>query len=199
VSIDDAPTYCRTCRYPLIVRSTLDGGQVVGYVHKQQQRGEAVDHEPDPVPMDQVSEPIQECDFCVVESVSWVYRTGQYRTTHNHTTARYTTVGEHRDRGPAARITRVETRKGDDTNWGERWAACDSCAGFIEAHDIPGLVTYVVERLPRKFTNTMKKLTFARGQLYETYENFFAGLRPGRAPVTSEHPLGDWDAIEGQS
>jgi hypothetical protein len=189
---NDEPTFCATCRTGLIVYSDEVTGRVVGHKHKAELRDESVDHPAAPVPISQIPDPIQECDFCSMVGVVWIYLSGDYQTQHRRISRRYISQSKV-DKGWAAPALRSETEKGPTNNWGDRWGACTACTELIEARDTPKLVTRVVECLPRYMTSTNARLLRVRGDLYDTYDNFFANLQPGRGRVEPGHPMGIWE------
>lgn len=157
--------YCRRCRRAVNVLTR--GGNTV-HIHGAAGRMR-FDHEPDPVPIGEIQDPIIECDFCSGDPCMWTYLTEHLVTEYRQRTASYVSRTEYVERGPAARSYRDERRKVMDSHLDSAWAACATCAELVEARDIPRLVTRVAEALPAKVTRGSRMLE-VRGQLYQVYE-----------------------------
>lgn len=204
-SYDENPMYCATCRRGLSQLTRVATGGVVGYKHALA-GPDTTGHDPRPVPLLDLADPILKCDFCSAEGrpgsatgPQWVYiaeaATSQDRRVISETVA----AGEYRERHEAARRLSVKTEGGLHRRWGERWGACAACAELIEARDVFGLVRRVFATLPAIEKLQGKRLLAARGRLIDTYEHLFATLTPGRGRITREHPIGGiWDDV-GQS
>jgi hypothetical protein len=104
-------------------------------------------------------------------------------------------VGDYQRRHRAARTRNVTTAPGRTQQWGQRWAACESCAELIEARDVYGLVGRAADAMPTKYTHG-NRLARVRGELHGTFSNVLADLRPGRGRITPEQPLGVWKPTE---
>ena len=61
-STPDPSMYCRTCTRALQVRRHGDAGPVE-YLHAADLRSNPVDHTPAPVPLAELPDAVQECDF----------------------------------------------------------------------------------------------------------------------------------------
>ncbi|GIF74122.1 hypothetical protein [Asanoa siamensis] len=180
--------FCRRCRRALNTHTSSFG---LTYTHAIEARGSTVDHRPDPVAVTELNDPLIECDFCSAPGAAWSYRCADQRTTTRTVTARIVGSNDYRDQHHAARTRRVETGDGLTQAWGERWSACPECAELIEARDLLGLISRVVEVLPAKLTRG-KRLVQVRGQLHGTYSTVFDTLAPGRGRIEPGHPLGVW-------
>lgn len=143
------PKFCRACRRALSRRTSPTGMDT--FVHAIQLRGGAVDHLASPVPISQISDPILECDFCSQPS-EWVYVCADQNTEPRIVTSRTISARDYRNRHNAARTLRAKTTAGMRQVWGERWMACDDCAGIIERKDLYGLIARVADVMPKKFT-----------------------------------------------
>jgi hypothetical protein len=187
---EPTPTYCRSCRTALNVR-TAPGGEVT-YLHAAEVRGGATDHPADPVPLAELPDPLMQCDFCSVDNPRWVYVGADQRTNIDVVTGRVVGAGDYRKRHHAARVLRTETTPGITQAWGTRWATCDACARFLDRGDVYGLIARVVAAMPAKYTRG-NRLVRVRAQLHATYSGLLANLQPGRGRITPEHPLGIWE------
>lgn len=190
----EEPLACAVCKTVLDWKTNMATGETWP-VHSARILLAGEDHQPVPLPMSQVPGAVGRCDFCS-EPPAWVYRTEDQITNRPLSEKRWVSRGEARKRGPAARVLRRETTRSDVRAWDEMWSACQPCAELIEARNLPGLVSRGVDHLPRQATNSAKKYRERRGELYEFYERFFEGLRPGRGRITPDHPAGIWDTEE---
>jgi len=186
----DQVLYCRTCHRPLTPQSRA--GREVVYRHAEELRGGTVDHRADPVPVTEIEAPVLECDFCSAPQPVWAYLGDDQQTHTKQVTARVVSGRDYRDRHHAARTLRTETTHAFTSAWGQRWAACEACAVFVEARDLYGLVGRVVEAMPAKYTRG-NRLVRVRGELHGTYSHLFDTLAPGRGRITADHPLGVWE------
>lgn len=191
----DPSLYCRVCKYALTFGVTSGG---VSYlIHANEQRGEAADHAPDPIPLAELPGAIQLCDFCD-GTASFVYTVDEEHITHHNTiTKRWVNRSDHRDHGPAARTRRAETERTRTDLFGKRHAACPDCAALIEAADLPRLVTRAAETLPPSMLRG-NKLSRVRAQLYTNFTHVLAHRQPGRHRITDSIPLGIWEPSPGQ-
>jgi len=189
------PPYCRTCRRALQWRLSPSGR--FDFIHAAEQRGDTSDHPADPAPITEIVDPIIECDFCSAPEAGWIYWCADQRTDTHIVTSRTVGLHDYRRRHLAARTRSVETSAGPSQLWGERWSACEGCAPLIERRDLMALISRVTDAMPAKYTRG-KKLLRVRGDLHATYSTVFATLRPGRARITTEHPLGLWEAPDAQ-
>lgn len=192
---EQIPPYCRTCRRALQWRLSPSG--VVGFIHAAEQRGETSDHPADPAPITEIVDPIIECDFCSAPDAGWIYWCADQRTDTQIVTSRTVGLQDYRRRHLAARARSVETSAGPSQLWGERWSACEGCATLIECQDLMALISRVTDAMPAKYTRG-KKLLRVRGELHANYSTVLATLRPGRARITTEHPLGRWEPPDAQ-
>lgn len=181
--------YCRTCRRALNALTERDGGPV-RYLHGADDTGKLItDHEPDPVPVAELPDPIQLCDFCSEEGATQIYLCDNYARTESKVTKKFYAQHEMRDQGFAARVRRVETGDSLTRNFNPKWSACPTCSDIIEARDLMGLIARVQEIFPARM-RTGKRLIKLRGELTATYEHFFATVRPGRLAILPGYPLG---------
>lgn len=180
--------YCRRCRRAVNTRTGPTG---VTYVHAVEVRGETVDHRPDPAPVTEITDPLIECDFCSTPDAAWIYRCADQHTDVHTVTRRVVDAADYRDRHHAARTRRTETEHAITQAWGEQWSACNGCAELIEARDLYGLISRVVDAMPAKLTRG-NRLVRVRGQLHHTYKAVFDTLAPGRGRIEPGHPLGVW-------
>jgi hypothetical protein len=185
--------YCRICRRALNVEVSPAGS--VTLRHSEELRGETVDHPADPVPVTELDNPVMVCDFCSRPDPAWCYETGDQTTESRVVISRTVGVGDYRWRHGAARARNVTTAPGRTQQWGQRWSACESCAELIEARDVYGLVGWVVDAMPAKYTRG-NRLARVRDELHGTFSNVLADLHPGRGRITPEHPLGVWEPAE---
>jgi hypothetical protein len=192
---EQIPPYCRTCRRALQRR--LSPGGVLDVIHAAEQRGETSDHPADPAPITEIVDPIIECDFCSAPDATWIYWCADQRTDTQIVTSRTVALHDYQRRHLAARTRSVETSAGPSQMWGERWSACEGCATLIETRDLLGLIWRVTDAMPAKYTRG-KKLLRVRGDLHANYSTVLATLRPGRARITAEHPLGVWEPPDDQ-
>ncbi|MGI5525826.1 hypothetical protein ACQEUX_33480 [Micromonospora sp. CA-259024] len=182
--------YCRRCRRGVNIRVSDLG--VVKYLHAAEQRGHRnQDHDPEPVPVTEISDPIIECDFCSAPDAAWIYRCANQFSEHRRVTTRVVGVSDYRSRHGAARVHRTDTEHAFTQAWGERWSACGGCADLVEARDLYGLIRRVTDSLPAKFTRG-KHLMRTRGELHDTYSEVFDTLTPSRGRIAPGHPLGIW-------
>lgn len=138
-------------------------------------------HRPLPVPPDHTA--ITVCDFCSLNPPVWIY----------HTAA------------PTSSITRVVEPKGEterhrfarewetivqpgqiaasfENNYDEGWAACASCAPYVERRDMNRLITHVKAiHAPRHRAAGL--VTMSRKGYARQWEQFFANVQPGRTPA----------------
>ncbi|WP_435209068.1 hypothetical protein [Micromonospora sp. bgisy143] len=187
--------YCRRCRRGVSIR--INGLGVVTYQHANN-RGDNGDHDPEPVAVTEIPDPIIECDFCSAPDAAWIYRCANQLSEHRRVTARVISVSDYRSRHAAARVRRTDTEHAVTQAWGERWPACHGCADLIEARDLYGLIRRVVDALPAKLTRG-KHLVRVRGELQATYSEVFDTLAPGRGRIIPGHPLGLWPGTETTS
>lgn len=190
---DDHMMYCRVCKLALDKFTDRATGQAT-YNHTKYADGAVTTpHEPDPIPVTQLPDAIMKCDFCNHLNPPWSYIAENQALRRNTVTHEKIGVVEHRNKGYAAKKELV-VEKGKITQfWGERWAACDTCAGFIEARDVLALVGHVVEGLPAKLTRG-KRLIQTRSELLDTYQHLLDTLKPGRGRITLDDPLPVWEA-----
>jgi hypothetical protein len=191
---EQIPPYCRACRRALSIRLSPAG--VLNFIHHAEQRGEAVDHQAQPVPITEITDPIIDCDFCSAPDAAWVYTCADQTSDLRIVTSSTVKGSEYRDRHHAARTRNVRTSAGPMQLWGERWTACDGCAALVEARDLMGLIARVTDAMPAKYTRG-KKLARVRGELHQNYSTVLATLRPGRGRITSDNPLGQWEPSAG--
>jgi hypothetical protein len=182
--------FCRRCRRAV---NTHTGPGGATYLHAVEVRGGTVDHRPDPAPVTEVEDPLIECDFCSAPDAAWIYRCADQRTDLHRVTARLVGAHDYRDRHRAARVRRTETEHALTQAWGQRWSACEGCAALIEARDLYGLMSRVIQAMPAKLTRG-KRLMRVRGELHGTYSTVFDTLAPGRGRIEPGHPLGVWSA-----
>lgn len=128
--------YCMTCRHGLN-RWMVDG--VVFYAHTGAYQGP--EHEPAPVPRDELLQVHMVCDFC------------------NQPDPRWSLLFANSTVEVAAEDVSVTSRMG------QHWAACAQCAVNVEAKDLTGLV----RRALRQFKNTPIDPQLAAGHLREAY------------------------------
>lgn len=188
-SPDEVPFHCRVCRRAL--HRHHNGNGVVTFLHPAEVRGGRVEHQAQPAPVTEVPDPIIECDFCSRPGAAWVYVCADQETETRIVTARTVARGDYQRRHHAARTLHVETTRGPLQIWGERWSACDGCATLVEDRDLYALISRVTEAMPAAYTRG-KKLMKVRGQLHGTYGTVLDSLRPGRAGITPQHPMGLW-------
>lgn len=110
--------YCSTCRTPLTVYANA-AGEVVLMEHAREGYD---DHTPVPVPLSDIVNPLQYCDFCSTEGPQWMFSTSE------------TIV--------------VEATKGRIDDLGVTWLACDTCFILIENKNLEGLLTRVIDTYP---------------------------------------------------
>jgi hypothetical protein len=188
----DPSWYCRTCRRGLYVRDTPAGPR---YLHAQAMRGGGeVDHAPDPAPLAEVPDAIQECDFCSALAV-FVYACGDQDTDRAVITSRTVSAQDYRERHHAARTRRVQTDGYRTDRWGERWTACPDCAACLDGRDLMGLIRRATDAFPARVTRG-RKLQAVRGELHTVYTNIFATLAPGRGRILPGQPLGVWEPTD---
>lgn len=172
--------YCRTCKRALNRYRTAGGLPV--FLHAQGQ----TDHEPDPVLLEDLPDAIMICDFCSADGPAWYYDVSNEAVyTKRGGSPRVVGEGDHTGRY-ANRVRDVSTREARRWGtrgaeqvtefYGERWAACDGCAVFIDAGDLWGLVGRVVDAMPAK-ARSGKKLIPLRGQVSGLYEEFLATVK----------------------
>ena len=188
-STPDPSMYCRTCTRALQVRRHGDAGPVE-YLHAADLRGDHTDHTPAPVPLAELPDAVQECDFDSATPAVFVYVCDEQVTAHSRIAQRIVGQDDYLRRGAAARSLREVTEHMQTHHWGQRWAACEGCAALIEARDLLGLIRRVTDGLPARMLNTPRKLRAVRGELDATYSHVFATLRPGRLRITTGNPLG---------
>lgn len=192
-SPDEVPFHCRTCRRALHRRQTSNG--VISFLHPAEVRGGTSDHSPEPAPVTEIANPIIECDFCSHPDAAWIYVCADQESETSIVTARTVSIGDYRRGHHAARTRSVETAPGPAAVWGERWSTCDGCAALIEARDLYALIRRVTDAMPAKYTRG-KRLIAVRGHLHGTYRTVLTTLRPGRARITAQQPLGVWTLPE---
>jgi hypothetical protein len=105
------PMYCRICQQPLDTAGDYDeDGMMVHVRHKHPPWYEA-DHEPDPALIEERTEVLAHCDFCLadVRDGGWTYPAKDF-------------------------LVMVEIAPGHITDFGssEDWCACDACHRDIE-------------------------------------------------------------------
>jgi hypothetical protein len=179
--------YCRTCRRPLHRRTSPTG--VDTFVHKTDLRGLASDHPAEPVPVEQVMDPVTECDFCSQPDPVWLYECADQHTDARIVTARTVDLRDYHRRHHAARTRSIATTPALVQRWGKRWSACQGCAVLIEQRDLYGLISWVTEAVPAKYTRG-KRLPRVRADLHATYTTVLATLAPERGRIIPDHPLG---------
>jgi hypothetical protein len=104
---------CRICHRLLNHNLDLRTGEI-HYTHPAGRNPGSIDHEPDPVPADDV-DARHVCDFCSSDHILYAYAVAPIQTLH-------TTPGEHLIQ-----------------NYESDWAACPDCAALIETRNLPGL------------------------------------------------------------
>ncbi|MDG4790198.1 hypothetical protein O7626_30475 [Micromonospora sp. WMMD1102] len=194
---DQESLYCRRCRRGLSIRFN-DLGLIVGYLHAAEQRGQRIDHRPEPAPITEIPDPIIECDFCSAPEAAWIYRSANQVTEARRITGQVVSVNDYRSRHHAARVLRTDTEHALTESWGERWSACQGCADLVEARDLYGLIRRVVDALPAKVSRG-KRLTRLRCELHDRFSVVFDTLQPGRGKITPGHPLGIWSDAPGEA
>ena len=191
--------YCRTCRFATDIGQNLVTGQRIfshpSSVLEHHRRLGIAEHPADPVKIEEIEDPIVLCDFDSAIPAVVVYATAETYVEHLRTVVSESrSAGEYHRRHNAARVRKTKTASAGGHDNGSRWTACAECAELIEARDLLGLVRRVVDSLPRRNTNTAKKMLAARGVLMTQYEEFFADLRPGRGRLEPGHPYGVWES-----
>jgi hypothetical protein len=186
---EDPSIYCRVCKYALNLYLPT-GSSIARLQH-------AIDpsdgHIPGPVPLAQLPDAIQCCDFCATGIVTFVYVTSEdYIRQETRVVKRWVTRRDQLEHGSAARSRRTETEEGHRHLFGRRHACCPGCAILIEQEDLPRLVTRVVETLPAKFQRG-NRLVKARSQLCADFGHVLDHRLPGRYRITSTAPLGVWE------
>lgn len=190
--IVDRSPYCRTCRRALNLYTPPDAQEgPVMLLHAIEARGDVVDHRPDPVPLCELADPIIDCDFCSGQATR-VYLFPDLETHVDQVTRRYVRRADYQLRHRAARTVRTETTPGITNRWGRRWTSCDDCAAYVDAGDKWGLITRVVEAMPRNRTRG-KRMQQMRGRLEGFYSGLFATGPQRRGRITPQHPHGIWD------
>jgi len=196
-SFHDEDHYCGTCRRALY-RHRDPSGPVVYYHPETVTRAATAagepDHDPNPVPLSKMVDPIMFCDFCSAPDPTWWFETANVvdrryeRSPHviseNVDGAPYTKRYGQAERFVSAREARRWDTPGAgtiSTHLGERWTACEACAVLVEARDIMGLIWRVTQTLPAKMTRG-HRLVQVRAQLTDTYTAVFAVLGP-RTPL----------------
>lgn len=182
--------YCRICRRALDVFRPNARGLPDSYLHPPKFGRPAPDHEPAPVPLTELADPILECDFCSADGTSWIYTFANFGSSGNEVIARRYVQADYEKHHTAARIRSVVTAPAQARLLGIDWSACEPCAELIEARDILGLVRRVVDGLPPKATRS-NRIARVRAEIITIYEAMFPTIRPGRRRVTPEHPLGE--------
>ncbi len=193
---DEMSIYCRRCRRALNTRTSALGE--VTFHHAAELRGQACDHQPDPVPLAELPDAVMVCDFCNAPNPQWTYVCGDQITESRMVTTRVVDLGEYRDRHAAARTRRADTVPGIAQSWGQRWAACEECASFLDRRDLYGLISRVTDTLPAKLTRG-KRLVTTRGRLHAAFSAVLDTLAPGRGRITPEAPLGVWESPPGSN
>ncbi|PSK65565.1 hypothetical protein B0E53_02466 [Micromonospora sp. MH33] len=191
------PLYCRRCRRGVNIRFN-NLGIVVQYLHAAEQGGQRSDHDPEPIPITEIPDPIIECDFCSAPDAAWIYRCANQFSEHRRVTTQVIGVSDYQSRHRAARVRRTDTEHAFTQAWGEQWSACGACADFIEVRDLYGLIRRVIDALPAKYTRG-KHLMRTRGELHDTYSEVFDTLTPGRGRIAPGYPLGIWPDAEAIS
>lgn len=178
--------FCRTCRHAL--NSRMLAGRIE-YRHAEQLSGTEWDHPASPATAAELGTVVLVCDFCSAPDPSWIYIGGEQETDVRIVTAAVVDLGDYRRRHGAARVVRADTEMGPLQQWGARWTACHGCAALIDARDLYGLITRVVDAKPAKYRRG-NRLVRLRGDLQGLYAPLFATLQPGRTPITDEYRLG---------
>lgn len=155
------------------------------FVHNAELRGATSDHPPRPAPPDQVTDPVIECDFCSRPEATWAYHCdrAELHTDTRTVTSRTVAAQDYRDHHHAARSLHETTTPGPTHRWGQEWLSCDGCAGFLDKRDLYGLISRVIDAMPRQLTRG-KRLARTRAELNTTYTTVLATLAPGRDPIT---------------
>lgn len=188
---DTDAKYCLACGLAL-ERVTSRG--FVQYAHGAQMLGRITDHAAVAIPLSEHPNPIIKCDFCSEPHAQWAYVRDSQTTVLRAITKEVVSQRDYRDRHWAARKLRTETGgPGTSINSGERWAACEHCAKFIEERDIYGLISHVLSGMPAKY-NRGRLLIETRGKLLDNFSAMFTSLRPGRGQITRENPRGLWSS-----
>lgn len=164
------PPYCATCRRALTVVTTPSGA--VRFRHGL--AGKA-DHQPVPVPLDSLADPVIACDFCSADGATRVYRCAPQHTRLRPVVRRTVAHDDYLRRHHAARTLRAETGPPVTGVADTRWAACQRCALLIDRRDLYGLVARVVDALPAN-RRRGKRLAEVRGRFHALYTDLFATL-----------------------
>lgn len=177
------PIYCATCKTALNRFLDREGGSALSYFHSLQNG--PVDHEPVPVPLSQLDNPIMRCDFDSAPDPVWLYTAAEQVTEASVVTRSKVGLRDYQQRHTAARVRSVETAHALTSNLGEGWTACEACAELIEARDLLGLVRRVTEAMPPQMVRG-RKLIEKRGELIDMYGRLFDTLLPGRERIGGE-------------
>ena len=154
------PPYCRTCRRVLFIEGDTP-------VHTARSKNCRL---LDVAPRSEIDSPIIDCDFCHDGAGRWQYEFEQPVDQQREITGSVTDLSDYQQQGPAARVRRFEhSGRNITTKWGDYWAACHTCAAFVEADDLSGLIFYICARLPTKFTRG-NKLAQTRAELFRRFE-----------------------------
>ncbi len=163
------PPYCRTCNRVLGVQNGVPG-------HTRRSKN---DHPVDLCKRSDLPNPTIDCDFCHDGAGTWQYEFEAPVDRQNNIVGTVYDTGDYQRRHHAARVRRYETDGSTTTHWGDQWAACHTCAAYLEADDLYGLVSWVCARLPSKYTNA-KRIAATRASIIQTYEAMLPTRRPGR-------------------
>jgi len=183
---DDPSLYCRSCKYALTVWGTpLGATRLVHALDIDATSG----HVPAPVPLADLPDAIQLCDFCAGRATFVYIVATELISGRNIVTTRWAAQRDQLLHGPAARVRRCETARLRTDHFGKRHAACEACASLIEARNLPRLVSRAADSLPDQVRKA-RKLQAIRGELYTNFQHVLDHRRPGRHRITATEPLG---------
>lgn len=112
--------YCKVCRQALDREINVVTGKTTFKHNKLHEH----DHEPDPVPNEEMLYTDSFCDFCSAPGPKWAY---------------------HFKANPV-----TKTESGPYHIWGENWAACEPCAEIIELRNANMLLNRVIREWKKK-------------------------------------------------
>lgn len=115
---------CATCGVPLTVITTPDSGRT--FLHP---RNGSDDHEPDPLPLAQLSHVEMACDFCSAPRPVATFTFGRL---------------------DIAMVAPTNDSAMRMHNLGDSWAACEGCARLVEQRDPEGLTARATQRARRR-------------------------------------------------
>lgn len=188
---------CRTCKRVVSRFLPVNGdGEPIGITQYRHGESQKADHEPRPVSAATLSDWITVCDFCDVQgpvgTVPYVYVCADIVADHKKVTAVHVAHRDYRDQHHAARVRRTEITAGDTHRFGENWAACETCARYLDAADLSGLVFHASEALVRRNSKRRRRIVEIRADLTARFGAVLDTLLPIRGVVSPEHPLGVW-------